>query len=139
MLFLGLLIRLIGCLSMLHARSATGTTTELVLCQILQGIGGGFSAISIQVSAQASVSHADVATITALVLLISEIGNSVGSAVSTGMWAFHMPIELERYVPGAQGNETLVRELYGSMTQIVGYERGSEGRAGAEMAYHAVM
>ena len=139
MLFLGLLIRLLGCLANLRARSPTGTPTELVLCQILQGIGGGFSAISIQVSAQASVAHADVATITAMVLLISEIGNSVGSAMSTGMWAYYMPLELERYVPNPQGDEGLIRELYGSMMEVVRYERGSEVRVGAELAYHAVM
>lgn len=122
---------------MLHARSPTGTTPELVLCQVLQGIGGGFSAISIQVSAQASVAHADVATITALVLLVSEVGNSVGSALSTGMWAFYMPVELERFVPST--NTTLLEELYGDMTEIVRFEKGDPIRDGAELAYHSVM
>lgn len=81
---------------MFHARSASGTTFSLVLCQVLQGIGGGFAAISTQVSAQAAVAHVDVATVTALVLLLSEVGNSVGSAVAAGIWAEHMPQELAR-------------------------------------------
>ena len=57
------------------------SSVELVWTQILQGIGGGFAAVTSQVGAQASVFHADVAMTTALVLLLTEIGGSVGSAV----------------------------------------------------------
>jgi hypothetical protein len=56
------------------------------MCQVLQGIGGGFAATALQVAAQAGVSHADVASVTALVLLITEVGNSVGSAIATAIW-----------------------------------------------------
>lgn len=37
MLFVGLLIRLLGVGLMLKARSPSGNTAELVMCQILQG------------------------------------------------------------------------------------------------------
>lgn len=93
---MGLLIRLLGVTLMLHARSASGSTFTLVLCQVLQGLGGGFAAITTQVSAQAAVAHVDVATVTALVLLVTEIGNSVGSAAAAGVWAECMPLELAR-------------------------------------------
>jgi hypothetical protein len=139
MLVLGLIIRLSGCLAMLRARSPTGTVPDLIACQVLQGIGGGFAAIAIQVSAQASVAHVDVATVTALVLLLSEVGNSVGSAVATGIWTTYMPLELERLVPGAEGNTTLVKELFGSMERIVEYPMGDPVRMGAIEAYHSVM
>lgn len=79
-MFTGLLIRLLGVGIMIHSRGANGTAAELVITQILQGIGGGFAATAIQVSAQAGVTHAQVATVTAMVLLITEVGNSVGSA-----------------------------------------------------------
>ena len=137
MLFIGLIIRLIGVVLMLKARSPTGTVPLLVLCQVIQGIGGGFAAICVQVSAQAAVSHADVATVIAMVLLLSEIGNSVGSAVASGIWTGYMPGELRKWV-GA-GNETLLEELLGSMERIVEWPRGSEIREGAIMAYQAVM
>ena len=65
---------------MIHSRGANGTPLELVLNQALQGIGGGFAVVTLQVSAQAGVPHADVATVTAMVMLITEVGNSVGSA-----------------------------------------------------------
>ena len=65
---------------MIHSRGANGSDVELVFTQILQGFGGGLAAVSAQVGAQASVRHADVAIITALVLLFTEIGGAVGNA-----------------------------------------------------------
>ncbi|WWD18029.1 hypothetical protein CI109_102476 [Kwoniella shandongensis] len=137
MLFCGLCIRLIGCGLMLKARSASGNTAELVLCQILQGLGGGFAAIAIQVSAQAAVAHVDVATVTAMVLLITEVGNSVGSAAATGIWATYMPKELAKHVP--TNNATLLAELFGSITDIAALPVDDPIRLGAIVAYQNVM
>ena len=53
----GLCIRILGVGLMIHARGALGSTAELVMCQVLQGIGGGFAAIIIQAAAQARVAH----------------------------------------------------------------------------------
>ncbi|KAK8865789.1 hypothetical protein IAR55_000936 [Kwoniella newhampshirensis] len=137
MLFGGLLVRLLGCGLMLKARSASGNTAELVMCQILQGLGGGFAAISIQVSAQAAVAHVDVATVTAMVLLITEVGNSVGSAIATGVWTSYMPKELAKHVP--TNNATLLAELFGSITDIALYPVDDPIRIGAIAAYQNVM
>jgi len=137
MLLIGLLIRLLGVILMLHARSENGSVYSLVLCQILQGMGGGFAAISTQVSAQAAVAHVDVATVTAMVLLLTEVGNSVGSAVATGIWAEYMPRELAAHVPTT--NQTLLNELYGSITDIALYPVNDPIRIGAIEAYQAVM
>lgn len=68
---------------MIHSRGANGSDAELVWTQIIQGIGGGIAAAAGQVGAQASVPHADVAIITAVVLLWTEIGGGVGSALGT--------------------------------------------------------
>jgi hypothetical protein len=57
------------------------SSVELVWTQILQGIGGGIASSAAQVGAQASVTHNDVAITTALVLLLTEIGGSVGGAI----------------------------------------------------------
>ena len=66
---------------MIHSRGAQGSDAEVVWTQILQGLGGGFAAITSQVGAQASVPHIDVATVTAVVLLITEVGGAVGNAI----------------------------------------------------------
>ena len=137
MLFTGLLIRLVGVGLMLKARSPSGNTAELVICQILQGAGGGFAAIAIQVSAQAAVAHVDVATVTAMVLLITEVGNSVGSAIATGIWTGYMPAELAKHVPTT--NATLLAELFGSITDITLYDADSPIRLGAIAAYQNIM
>lgn len=137
MLFTGLMVRLLGVLLMLAARSPSGTTFQLILCQVLQGIGGGFASIAVQVSAQAAVAHVDVATVTALVLLLTEIGNSVGSALAAGVWATCMPRELRKHVPTA--NETLLHDLFGSIMDITLYPEDDPIRLGAVSAYQAVM
>jgi len=74
-----------GVAMMIHSRGGNASDAELVWTQILQGFGGGFAAVSSQVGAQASVHHADVGIITAVVLLLTEIGGAVGNAC--GMFA----------------------------------------------------
>ncbi|KAK4688897.1 MFS transporter, SIT family, siderophore-iron:H+ symporter, partial [Tremellales sp. Uapishka_1] len=137
MLFGGLLIRLLGVGIMLYARGPHGNTASLVMCQILQGLGGGFAATALQVSAQAAVVHLDVATVTAMVLLITEVGNAVGSAVATGIWTAYMPGQLAKHVPTT--NATLLAELYGSITDITAYAVNDPIRLGAIAAYQNVM
>lgn len=66
---------------MIHTRGENSSDAEIVWTQLLQGIGGGFAAVASQVGAQASVPHADVAIITAVVLLWTEIGGACGSAI----------------------------------------------------------
>lgn len=66
---------------MIHSRGANGSDAELVWTQLLQGIGGGFAVVASTVGAQASVPHVDVAMVTAVVLLITEIGGAIGSAI----------------------------------------------------------
>ncbi len=66
---------------MIHSRGAHGSDAEVVWTQILQGIGGGFAAVCSSVAAQAAVPHVDMAITTAMVLLWTEIGGAVGSAV----------------------------------------------------------
>ncbi|RXK36198.1 hypothetical protein M231_06542 [Tremella mesenterica] len=137
MLLIGLLIRLLGVGIMIHARSPSGNTASLVMCQVLQGLGGGFAAISIQVAAQAAVAHVDVATVTAMVLLITEVGNSVGSAVATEIWTTYMPGQLAKHVPTT--NQTLLNELFGSTVDIATYPPDDPIRLGAIAAYQNIM
>lgn len=137
MLVAGLLIRLLGCGLMLHARGPNGNVASLVMCQVLQGAGGGFAATSILVGPQAVVRHADVATVIAMVLLITEVGNSVGSAAATGLWQQHMPKELATYVP--TNNGTLLTEIFGDITIIKAMPITDPIRMGAITAYQHMM
>ncbi|THH07782.1 hypothetical protein EW145_g3143 [Phellinidium pouzarii] len=132
----GLVIRLLGCGLMIHSRGAQASTVEIVWTQILQG-AGGFSAIAMQVGAQASVPHTDVAMVTAVVLLLTEIGGAVGSAVAGAIWTGTMPGNLERNLPQLTAEQRAT--LFGSITDVLKYPRGDAIREGVIAAYDSTM
>ncbi|KAI8995203.1 drug:h+ antiporter [Trametes punicea] len=115
-LFGGLCIRLLGVGLMIHSRGAKGSDAEIVWTQLLQGIGGGFASVASQVGAQASVPHIDVAMVTAVVLLWTEIGGAVGSGVAGAIWTNTMPKELEKHLPNLNATERA--QLFGSITSV---------------------
>ncbi|KAG7449141.1 drug:h+ antiporter [Guyanagaster necrorhizus] len=137
LLVVGLAIRLLGVGLMIHSRGANGSDVEIVWTQIIQSMGGGMSAITIQTAAQASVSHKDVATVTAIVLLLTEIGGAIGDAVAGAIWTNLMPRKLLKYLPDVSQEER--DALYSSITSVTAYARGTEIREGVISAYGDVM
>lgn len=136
-LVIGLIVRFVGVTLMIHSRGADSSDAELVATQILQGLGGGLAAISSQVGAQASVTHADVAIITALVLLLTEIGAATGNACAGAIWSNTMPGNLDKYLPWL--TEEQRAELYGSITSVTSLPRGNPVREGVIRAYDDTM
>ncbi|KZT25469.1 drug:h+ antiporter [Neolentinus lepideus HHB14362 ss-1] len=137
LLIFGLCIRLLGVGLMVRSRGAKGSTFELVLTQLLQGAGGGFAAISSLVGAQASVHHLDLAMVTAMVLLLTEIGGAVGGAFAGAIWANVMPQKLRAYLPNLSQKE--IEELYGSIQKAAEHPRGHPVREGVIHAYDDTM
>ncbi|KAL0953094.1 hypothetical protein HGRIS_004365 [Hohenbuehelia grisea] len=133
----GLCVRLLGVGLMIHSRGANASDAEIVWTQILQGIGGGFAAVSLQVGAQASIPHVDVAMVTAVVLLVTEIGGSVGSAVAGALWSNMMPGKLAHYLPTVP--EADRQKLFGSIVAASSFPRGHPVREGVIAAYSDVM
>ncbi|KAH8118651.1 drug:h+ antiporter [Phellopilus nigrolimitatus] len=133
----GLAIRLLGVGLMVHSRGANASTTEIVWTQILQGLGGGMAAASMQVGAQASVPHVDVAMVTAVVLLVTEIGGAVGGAIAGAIWTNMMPGRLAAALPGLSADERAA--LFGSITDVLAYPRGDPIREGVISAYDGTM
>ncbi|XP_006455502.1 hypothetical protein AGABI2DRAFT_187797 [Agaricus bisporus var. bisporus H97] len=136
-LSIGLTIRLIGCGLMIHSRGANASDAEIVWSQLLQGIGGGIAAVASQVGAQASVTHSDVAMATAVVLLITEIGGSIGSSIAGALWMNIMPARMAKHLPFLSQNEQA--ELFGSIVSVTQYPRGNPIREGVIQAYDDVM
>ncbi|KAJ8689327.1 hypothetical protein PTI98_013359 [Pleurotus ostreatus] len=136
-LVVGLCIRLVGVGLMIHSRGANASDAEIVWTQILQGIGGGFAAVSLQVGAQASVPHVDVAMVTAVVLLITEIGGAVGSAIAGAIWTNTMPGKISQYLPFLP--EADRQQLFGSIVYAASFPRGHPVREGVIAAYSDVM
>ncbi|KAF5319420.1 hypothetical protein D9619_008798 [Psilocybe cf. subviscida] len=80
-LIAGLAIRALGCGLVCHSRGANASDVEVVFSEIIQGVSGGFAPVSLKVSAQAAVPHADIAVVTSLALLITEIGGAISTAI----------------------------------------------------------
>ncbi|THH28555.1 hypothetical protein EUX98_g5621 [Antrodiella citrinella] len=137
LLVVGLVIRLVGVGMMIHSRGANASDAEIVWTQIIQGLGGGIAAAASQVGAQASVSHADVAIITAVVLLWTEIGGAIGSALAGAIWTNTMPKNLAKYISFVSAEEQAT--LFGSITDVTQYPRGTPIREGVIQAYSDTM
>ncbi|KAJ7905680.1 major facilitator superfamily domain-containing protein [Mycena olivaceomarginata] len=133
----GLVIRLLGVALMLHSRGSDGSDLALVMTQVLQGIGGGIAALSIQVSSQASVLHGDVAMVTAVVLLITEFGGAGGGAIAGAIWSSEMPSKLAQHLPFLSQAER--DKLFSSITEAASKPRGDPVREGVISAYGDVM
>ncbi|KAI0666516.1 drug:h+ antiporter [Trametes maxima] len=133
----GLAIRLVGVGLMIHSRGANSSDAEIVWTQLLQGIGGGFASVCSQVGAQASVPHVDVAMVTAVVLLWTEIGGSVGSAVAGAIWTNTMPDKLAQHLPTL--NQTTRDTLFGSITSVMVLPFDDPTRQGVIAAYSDTM
>ncbi|KAK0442475.1 drug:h+ antiporter [Desarmillaria tabescens] len=137
MLIIGLCIRLLGVGLMIHSRGANASDAEIVWTQILQSMGGGMASVTIQVAAQASVPHIDVAMVTAVVLLLTEIGGAIGSGIAGAIWTGIMPDKLAKYLPFVSAEERAA--LYASITTVTTYPRGNPIREGVISAYSDVM
>ncbi|KAG6816467.1 hypothetical protein H0H87_005827 [Tephrocybe sp. NHM501043] len=137
LLIAGLGIRILGVGLMIHSRGADGSDAELVWTQLLQGIGGGMASVASQVGAQASVPHADVAMVTAVVLLITEIGGAIGGGIAGAIWSNLMPTKLATHLPFLTQEER--EALFGSITAALAYDRGTPIREGVIAAYGDVM
>ncbi|EPQ29263.1 uncharacterized protein PFL1_03018 [Pseudozyma flocculosa PF-1] len=133
----GLVIRLVGVSMMIRYRNADDSTWMLVLCQLLQGIGGGSIAITMQVAVQVTVRHSDVAIVTALELLTTEIGAAMGSATAGWMLKSYLPAALAAHLPGMEREE--LDAVYGSLQAALKYPIGSAERSGIIAAWVQVM
>ncbi|KAI1784448.1 drug:h+ antiporter [Ganoderma leucocontextum] len=136
-LIVGLSIRALGVGLMIHSRGADGSDAEIVWTQILQGLGGGFSTLAVSVAAQGAVPHVDMAVTTAMILLWSEVGGAVGSAVAGAIWTSEMPIKLAEHLPNV--DQTTRGKLFGSITDVMALPFGDPTREGVIAAYGDVM
>lgn len=75
---------------MIHSRGANASDVEVVWAQLLQGWGGGFAVVATHVSSQASVPHADLALVSAIIVLWAEIGGAIGNAIGRPSSSFHV-------------------------------------------------
>ncbi|KAE9982361.1 hypothetical protein BLS_006204 [Venturia inaequalis] len=110
----GAIVKLLGYGLMLRVRGANNSTAELVIVQALQGMGSGLLDITIIVVAQIQVPRIEMAQVTALVLLCTFLGSSIGSAVAGGIYTGTFKQALRKYL--GTGSSKLVDTVFDSIT-----------------------
>lgn len=110
----GAIVKLLGFGLMLRVRGSNNSTAELVIVQALQGMGSGLLDITIIVIAQIQVPRIEMAQVTALVLLCTFMGSSVGSAVAGGTYTGTFKDALRKYL--GTGSSKLVDSVFDSIT-----------------------
>lgn len=135
----GVIVRIIGVSMMIRYRNNHDPTFMLVLCQLLQGIGGGSVAITMQIAAQVCVRHADVAIVTALGLLTTEIGAAIGSAAAGWIFTTRLPMKLEELLIPLSFSQEQIAEVFGSLSKATSYPLDSPERVAISEAWTYTM
>ena len=91
-----------------------------------------------QLGVQASASHQEVASATAVFLTILEIGGAVGNAISGAIWTNNIPAKLAQYLP--EETQDRADAIYGNVTLAAnGWPMGSPTRIAINRAYQETM
>ncbi|KAL1910107.1 hypothetical protein Sste5344_004019 [Sporothrix stenoceras] len=132
----GACIRMLGLGIMFRYRVGGSSIGQVVVPQIIMGVGGGFMTANLFAAAQASVPFAQLATVTAFVSTAVPVGWSIGSAI-VGALQTNLLGELHKYVdPVAGGNTTVAATIYAhGSTALVNYPLGTPIRTAAIEAW----
>lgn len=122
---------------MLRYRNSGSSTAQVILTQIIVGIGGGMTNVPAQLGIQASSLHQEVGAATALFLTIVSIGGAIGSAISGAVWSYNIQHKLMEYLPeNAKGD---VKEIVGSAVFAQTFAMGTPERIAIIKAYDETM
>ncbi|KAL2436197.1 Low affinity heme transporter str3 [Exophiala dermatitidis] len=127
--FSGSCIRLLGLGLMIKYRGAHSSAFQVVMPQVIQGLGGGLMTANLLVSAQASVPHDEVAIVTGFMLLVIELGSAIGASV-VGAVQQNLKGQLHHYIdPVVNGNSTVAELIYAQAASgLAEYPLGSPVR-----------
>ncbi|KAL4894902.1 putative transporter [Aspergillus ambiguus] len=133
----GAVIRLVGYGVMVRLRTNESSVAELFIVQLVQGMGSGIIETIVIVAAQISVSHAELAQVTSLIMLGSFLGNGIGSAIAGGIYTGELRDRL-RFHMGPHTDNVLVESLFNSITDTLP-AWGTPERTAVSQAYSDVM
>ncbi|KAI3613337.1 hypothetical protein CBS9595_004170 [Malassezia furfur] len=133
----GYVVRVLGVALMIHYRALGHTAATLVLCQVLQGIGGGSVAVTMQVAVQVAVPPARVALVTAFELLTTEVGAAFGSAFASALFTARLRPALAAHLPDLP--PAALDHVQGNLGAVLRYPLGSPERTAIAQAWVEVM
>ena len=135
---LGSFVYLAGLGLMIRYRTEGSSRATIVGTQVLIGVGGSMIHLPAQLGVQASASHQDVASATAIFLTILEIGGAVGNAISGAIWTNSVPEKLARYLPPETKDQA--EAIYGNISlAATGWPMGNPTRIAINRAYQETM
>ncbi|KAK6387562.1 hypothetical protein LTS17_000831 [Exophiala oligosperma] len=136
----GACVRMIGLGLMLKYRTSHATTFQVVIPQVLMGLGGGLMTANVTVVAQAAVPHDELSIVTGFVLLVLELGSAIGSA-TVGAVQQTLRASLHHYLePITGGNATVVNLIYAQGSRAVaGFPLGTPIRDATVHAWSDIM
>ncbi|CAK7235035.1 hypothetical protein SCUCBS95973_009134 [Sporothrix curviconia] len=111
----GVAVRLIGYGLMMRMRNANAGIAEIVIIQLIQGLGSGLVGTGCFVAATVSVPHSEVAQMTSLAVCLSTLGSTIGTAIGGGIYTNYFKQELVKQL-GTNGTAKLIAEVFDSIT-----------------------
>ena len=135
---IGAVVYVIGLAAMILFRNEDASIFTLIGAQMLIGVGGGMLHQPAQTGVQASVSHQEVAAITAIFLTLLELGGAIGNAISGAIWSNNIPAKLRKYLPP----ETLHQadDIFSDVDLAAnGWAMGNPTRTAINRAYQVTM
>ncbi|KAF2815235.1 MFS general substrate transporter [Mytilinidion resinicola] len=133
----GACVRFIGYGLMVRWRGASNSIAELFVVQSIQGIGDGLIVIVIIVGAQIVVPHAEMAQVTAVMLLFQFVGSSIGTAIAGGIYTGTFKDRLRARL-GGDASQSVIDAVFNSITNGIPPE-GSAERVAVGLAYSDVL
>lgn len=109
-----LVVRTIGYGVMVRLRGENNSDAELFVVQAIQGIGSGVVSTICFVAPQIVVPHAELAQMSALVLLAAFLGSGVGSAMAGGIYTNYF-LEALRHRMGPDASSSTINSIYNSI------------------------
>ncbi|EPX71648.1 siderophore-iron transporter Str3 [Schizosaccharomyces octosporus yFS286] len=135
---IGLAIKIVGYGILIRSGVGTTNTVALAFSEVLIGMGGSFSVVGSSVSAQASVPHEDLATVTSMLSLWTQIGGAIGSAIAAPIYSKKVSKYLREFMPSNVTDATIT-SLYSNTNLIRKYPMDSDIRKAAVKAYSKSM
>ncbi|KAK7918027.1 hypothetical protein PG985_009901 [Apiospora marii] len=122
-----------GGVAMILFRRPDSSVGLLVLCQVMITIGGSTLVVVGQMAVMAVCTHAELASVMAILSLASYIGSAGGNALSGAIWNSTLPNALARLLPDMPAEELAL--LCADMKRQLSYPMGSPVRDAIIAAY----
>lgn len=120
---------------MYRYRGPESSTAQIIIPQMLQGLGGAVITANLLVAAQISVPHADFAMVTGIFLMAGGVADAAGSAIAGAIQQQLLPA-LREFLAGT-ADDAAIQTIYdqGYLALDPDYPLGSPIRTGAILAW----